>query len=130
MSSHSSIVGGSTAARLLACPGSHQALMSLPPTADAPSEYAEEGTAMHEVMTDLMRWRQMSVQGYDFVPFRVRSQSAERRRNVLAQPRVQFAVLNHAVDLRGDGTGIIRVKRQSYTVIFGNAGGFRIFGNQ
>jgi len=60
MSSHSSIVGGSTAARLLACPGSHQALMSLPPTADAPSEYAEEGTAMHEVMTDLMRWRQMS----------------------------------------------------------------------
>jgi hypothetical protein len=60
MTSHSSIVGGSTADRLLNCPGSFQAIRALPPSADRPSEYAEEGTAMHEVMTHLMRARQLN----------------------------------------------------------------------
>jgi len=55
---HSSIVGGSTAGRLLACPGSYQAILALPPSAETPSEYALEGTAMHEVMATVMRdWR-------------------------------------------------------------------------
>ena len=54
MSKHSAIVGGSTAGRLLNCPASLAAIRALPPTADQPSEYAEEGTAMHAVMDYLM----------------------------------------------------------------------------
>ena len=57
MSQHSAIVGGSTAGRLLNCPASLAAIRALPPTADQPSEYAEEGSAMHEVMYLLMRER-------------------------------------------------------------------------
>ena len=57
MSRHSSIVGGSTAGRLLECPGSYQAQLALPPSADVSSEYALEGTAMHAVMDGLMRER-------------------------------------------------------------------------
>ena len=58
MSEHSAIVGGSNASRILNCPASYQATLALPPSADIPSEYAEEGTAMHAVMTHLMRYRQ------------------------------------------------------------------------
>jgi hypothetical protein len=58
MTRHSSIVGGSTAGRLLECPGSYQAQLALPPSADVSSEYALEGTAMHGVMDVLMRARQ------------------------------------------------------------------------
>jgi hypothetical protein len=58
MSRHSSIVGGSTADRLLSCPGSYQAQLALPPSADVSSEYALEGTAMHAVMDMLLRERQ------------------------------------------------------------------------
>ena len=54
MSDHSTLVGGSTAGRLLACPGSWQATIKLPPAADRPSEYAEEGTFAHAVMARLM----------------------------------------------------------------------------
>jgi hypothetical protein len=57
MSKHSAIVGGSTAGRLLNCPASLAATRALPATADLPSEYAEEGTAMHAVMDELMRVR-------------------------------------------------------------------------
>ena len=57
MSKHSAIVGGSTAGRLLNCPASLAAIRALPPSADKPSEYAEEGTAMHAVMDALMRAR-------------------------------------------------------------------------
>jgi hypothetical protein len=57
MSEHSAIVGGSTAGRVLNCPASYQATMALPPSADVPSEYAEEGTAMHAVMSFLMAYR-------------------------------------------------------------------------
>jgi len=54
MSKHSTIVGGSTAGRLLNCPASLAAIRALPPSADKPSEYAEEGSAMHAVMDYLM----------------------------------------------------------------------------
>ena len=57
MSKHSAIVGGSTSGRLLACPASLSRTRALPATADQPSEYAEEGTAMHAVMDLLMRER-------------------------------------------------------------------------
>ena len=57
MTRHSSIVGGSTAGRLLECPGSYQAQLALPEAIDVSSEYANEGTAMHAVMDNLMRLR-------------------------------------------------------------------------
>ena len=57
MTRHSSIVGGSTAGRLIECPGSYQATLALPPSADISSEYAAEGTAMHAVMDRLMYMR-------------------------------------------------------------------------
>jgi len=59
MSRHSAIVGGSTAGRLIECPGSYQAQLALPPSADVSSEYALEGTAMHAVMDMLLRDRQL-----------------------------------------------------------------------
>jgi hypothetical protein len=68
MSKHSAIVGGSTAGRLLACPASLPRTRALPPTADAPSEYADEGTAMHLVMDTLMRARQVAAMMDDDQP--------------------------------------------------------------
>jgi hypothetical protein len=59
MSRHSAIVGGSTAGRLIECPGSYQAQLALPPSADVSSEYALEGTFAHAVMDRLMRNRQV-----------------------------------------------------------------------
>jgi hypothetical protein len=44
----------------LECPGSYQAQLALPPSADVSSEYALEGTAMHAVMDRLMTLRQAS----------------------------------------------------------------------
>jgi hypothetical protein len=58
VSRHSAIVGGSTAGRLIECPGSYQAQLALPPSADVSSEYALEGTFAHAVMDRLMRNRQ------------------------------------------------------------------------
>ena len=57
MTKHSTIIGGSTAGRLINCPGSFKATQALPPSADKPSEFAEEGTAMHAVMSMLMEAR-------------------------------------------------------------------------
>ena len=54
MSRHSNIVGGSTADRLLNCPGSFQLLQRIPDQAEMPSEYADYGSAMHAVMDSLM----------------------------------------------------------------------------
>ena len=45
---HSTIVGGSSAKRLIACPGSRQLVDRAPPKPT--SNYAEEGTMLHEVM--------------------------------------------------------------------------------
>jgi hypothetical protein len=61
MAGHSGIVGGSTCGRLLNCPASHQAILALPVTAETPSEYAQEGTAMHAVMAKLLIWRKHNV---------------------------------------------------------------------
>jgi Protein of unknown function (DUF2800) len=58
MTGHSSIVGGSTAARVLACPGSVVANLALPRSIAISSEYAEEGTFYHEVMAALLTARQ------------------------------------------------------------------------
>lgn len=52
---HSSVVGGSTAERRIACPGSYQLEQKLPPSAlKGSSEYADEGTALHEAMAYIL----------------------------------------------------------------------------
>lgn len=53
-SAHSSIIGGSTADRVLSCPGSVQATLALPPQIKTSSPYAEEGTFAHAVMEHLL----------------------------------------------------------------------------
>lgn len=61
---HSDIVGGSTASRRIGCPRSY-ALEQLVPKDDRGSEYAREGTALHELMA-------MALQGEeptDLLPF-------------------------------------------------------------
>src|SRR6187402_991794 len=50
MAKHSSIIGGSTADRLLNCPGSYQQTLAIPDMVDLPTEYANYGSAMHVVM--------------------------------------------------------------------------------
>lgn len=54
MASHSSLVGGSTASRLIKCPASYQSTVTLPPSTNLPSPYAEEGTFAHAVMELVM----------------------------------------------------------------------------
>lgn len=54
MSKHSQIIGGSTADRVIGCPGSVQAIAALPAVVDQPSSYAMEGTALHEIMAALV----------------------------------------------------------------------------
>jgi hypothetical protein len=52
---HSNIVGGSTAARRIACPASYQTEQRLPPQSkDEESEYAKEGTALHEAIAFIL----------------------------------------------------------------------------
>ena len=51
---HSDIVGGSTAARRIGCPASYR-LEQLVPRNDAGSIYAQEGTALHELMAMALR---------------------------------------------------------------------------
>jgi hypothetical protein len=49
---HSKIVGGSTAARVIACPGSVALVQAAPPQAE--SKYAAEGTFLHAAITALL----------------------------------------------------------------------------
>lgn len=52
---HSSIVGGSSAARILGCPGSVDLLARIPDSVkNASSKYADEGTGLHEIMAYLV----------------------------------------------------------------------------
>lgn len=51
---HSDIVGGSTAARRIGCPGSYK-LEQLVPKDERGSDYAREGTALHELMALTLR---------------------------------------------------------------------------
>lgn len=57
MSNHSQLVGGSSADRLLNCPGSYQLITALPPQPDRASSFAEEGSFGHEVMDHIANRR-------------------------------------------------------------------------
>jgi hypothetical protein len=50
MTKHSTVIGGSTADRLLNCPGSFQLLQRIPDQEEVPSEYARYGSSMHAAM--------------------------------------------------------------------------------
>ena len=50
---HSSVVGGSTASRVINCPGSVALVAQMPPKPS--SKYADEGTLLHDVISDLLQ---------------------------------------------------------------------------
>ncbi len=52
MADHSDIVGGSTAKRVIACPGSVALVRQMPPKPS--SSYADEGTLLHNVIADIL----------------------------------------------------------------------------
>ena len=52
MASHSNIVGGSTAKRVIACPGSVALVQKMPPKPS--SSYADEGTLLHHVIAAVL----------------------------------------------------------------------------
>jgi hypothetical protein len=52
MAQHSSIVGGSTAKRVIACPGSVTLVQQMPPKPS--SKYADEGTLLHNAIADVL----------------------------------------------------------------------------
>jgi hypothetical protein len=54
MTRHSNLVGGSTADRLIHCPGNFKLRQRLPDIPEVSSEYARHGSAMHAVMDQLM----------------------------------------------------------------------------
>lgn len=51
---HSSVVGGSTADRVIGCPKSVSAIAALPPEPKRSSSYAEEGTALHDAIAHIL----------------------------------------------------------------------------
>jgi hypothetical protein len=53
MSSHSAILGGSNAARILACPASYAEQLKNPQV-DVPSVYADEGTLLHNIIAEMV----------------------------------------------------------------------------
>ena len=52
VAAHSSLVGGSTASRVINCPGSVALVQKMPPQVE--SKYAAEGTMLHACMEDLL----------------------------------------------------------------------------
>ena len=52
MADHSDIVGGSTAKRVIACPGSVQLVRKMPPKPS--SVYADTGTLLHDAMAEIL----------------------------------------------------------------------------
>jgi hypothetical protein len=52
MATHSNIVGGSTAKRVIACPGSVTLVQQMPPKPS--SKYADEGTLLHNAIADVL----------------------------------------------------------------------------
>ena len=52
MAQHSNIVGGSTAKRVVACPGSVKLSQQMPPKPS--SKYADEGTLLHNAIADVL----------------------------------------------------------------------------
>ena len=54
---HSNIVGGSTAKRVIACPASVKLVQQIP-SKDIPNEHADRGTLLHNVIADVLWFRE------------------------------------------------------------------------
>lgn len=54
---HSNIVGGSTAKRVIACPASVNLVQQIP-SKDIPNEHADRGTLLHNVIADVLWFRE------------------------------------------------------------------------
>jgi hypothetical protein len=67
---HSDIVGGSTAARRLACPPSYRLEQSVPKPDDDGSVFAREGTCLHELMAMAIT---DGIEPADLIPFTFKS---------------------------------------------------------
>lgn len=65
MSKHSNIVGGSTAKRVINCPGSVALVQQMPPSPS--SKYADEGTLLHDIISKVLDSGSMSPT--DFIGF-------------------------------------------------------------
>ena len=61
---HSSIVGGSTAKRVIACPGSVALVKKMPPQPS--SVYADKGTMLHEVISEILSDKSIIVGQYKY----------------------------------------------------------------
>ena len=62
MAQHSSIVGGSTAKRVINCPGSVALVAQMPPKPS--SVYADTGTLLHNVIADVLGGKAIEVQDF------------------------------------------------------------------
>jgi hypothetical protein len=114
---HSSVVGGSTADRVLHCPASYQETIALPASIDATSPYAEEGTHLHHVMDELMRARQINndldlkilASGYVGEHFYDREFSAEHLEAAIEPALDQLAALEREY---GGGFIVVGVEKE------------------
>ena len=61
---HSSIVGGSTAKRVISCPGSVKLVQKMPPQPS--SKHADEGSMLHEVISEILSDRSVLVGKYKY----------------------------------------------------------------
>jgi hypothetical protein len=61
---HSSIVGGSTAKRVIACPGSVKLVQKMPPQPS--SVYADKGTMLHEAISEILSDKSIIVGQYKY----------------------------------------------------------------
>ena len=61
---HSNIVGGSTAKRVISCPGSVKLVQKMPPQPS--SKYADEGTMLHNVIAEILSDRSVLVGKYKY----------------------------------------------------------------
>jgi hypothetical protein len=114
MKQHSSLIGGSSAARLLQCPGSWRANLALPPSADVPSPYAEEGSFAHAIMERLMRVR-ASNRGLVDLYATARSYIGEQIYDRVVTPA-------HIDELIDPALGMLEVLEEAY------GGGFEVVG--
>ena len=93
---HSDIVGGSTAARRIGCPASYR-LEQLVPKDERGSDYAHEGTALHELMAMALR---DGVEPTDMLPYTFTAADASWSHTVTQDLWDELALAYPACDIR------------------------------
>lgn len=62
VAAHSNLVGGSTASRVIGCPGSVALVAKMPPRPS--SEYADKGTLLHDTISDILSFPNLKPEDY------------------------------------------------------------------